>query len=179
MNKLKKIREDAGLTQQELCEKAGILLTSLKKYETDKRDINNIKVGTVFRIASVLGCKIEDIIDTEKALNVSETEKIPKKWEVKGSLNDHIIMGDTLNDAVQNNILELIRNASPDNEHIITYPEKLELYYDEGILGGTGGIVAVARCHISNNYTKDSEYYKESDQIYEIWIRGTEEDLSE
>ena len=62
---LKQIRKASGLTQAALAEKAGISLRTLQDYEQGQKPINQAAVITVFRIASALNCKIEDLIEKE------------------------------------------------------------------------------------------------------------------
>lgn len=63
MNKLKQIREAAGITQAELAKKTGISVRVIQNYEQGTRPINGARVITVKRIADALGCQIEDLIE--------------------------------------------------------------------------------------------------------------------
>lgn len=65
MNKLQELRKNAGLRQIDLAEEAGLSVRILQKYETGERSINNAKAASVYRIAKVLGCTVEDLIEAE------------------------------------------------------------------------------------------------------------------
>ena len=65
MTRLKRMRVDKGLTQSELANESGVNLRMIQHYEQGFKDINKAQVITVFKIASVLGCKVEDLIEAE------------------------------------------------------------------------------------------------------------------
>jgi transcriptional regulator with XRE-family HTH domain len=69
MNKLKRIREQAGLSQSQLAEKADIKLRTLQEYEQGRKSLEKAAVVAVLKITRVLNCKIEDLIDSETNLN--------------------------------------------------------------------------------------------------------------
>ena len=60
---LKKIRLNYGCTQQELSEMSGVSLRSIQMYEQRQKDINKAQVESVYKMAKVLGCNIEDILE--------------------------------------------------------------------------------------------------------------------
>ena len=60
---LKRIRTTYGLTQAALAERSGTTLRSIQMYEQRRKDINKASVETLYRIARVLGCAIEDLIE--------------------------------------------------------------------------------------------------------------------
>lgn len=60
---LKRIRTAYGITQAELSIKAGVSLRSIQMYEQRNKDINKANVETVYSIAKVLGCTIEDLLE--------------------------------------------------------------------------------------------------------------------
>lgn len=60
---LKRIRMAYGCTQAELAKRAGVSLRSIQMYEQRNKDINKASVESVHRIAKVLGCNIEDLIE--------------------------------------------------------------------------------------------------------------------
>ena len=62
MNNLKKIREDKNITQAKLSELSGVNLRTLQYYEQGYKDINKAQVITLYRIARVLCCNIEDLL---------------------------------------------------------------------------------------------------------------------
>ena len=60
---LKRIRTAYGLTQGELAEKSGVGKRSIQMYEQRNKDINKANAETVYRLAKVLGCTMEDLIE--------------------------------------------------------------------------------------------------------------------
>lgn len=60
---LKRIRSGYGCTQAELAEQSGVSLRSIQMYEQRNKNINKASADTLYRIAKVLGCKIEDLIE--------------------------------------------------------------------------------------------------------------------
>ena len=60
---LKRIRKAYGFTQSELAELSGVSLRSIQMYEQRNKDINKASAETLFRIAKVLGCTIEDLVE--------------------------------------------------------------------------------------------------------------------
>ena len=64
MSNLKRIRKDRGLTQEKLAEVSGVNLRILSYYESGYKDINKAQAITLYSIAQVLECKIEDLLET-------------------------------------------------------------------------------------------------------------------
>ena len=60
---LKRIRTSYGCTQAELAKRAEVSLRSIQMYEQRQKDINRASVETINRIAKVLGCTIEDLLE--------------------------------------------------------------------------------------------------------------------
>lgn len=60
---LKRIRTIYGITQSELAKKADVSLRSIQMYEQRNKDINRASVETIYRIAKVFGCTIEDLLE--------------------------------------------------------------------------------------------------------------------
>ena len=65
MNNLKEIREKAGLSQSKLAEASGINVRMIQYYEQGFKDINKAQAITIYKLASTLSCKMEDLINTE------------------------------------------------------------------------------------------------------------------
>lgn len=61
--RLKRQRKQCGLTQKELAEKSGVKLRTLQQYEMKAKDINKASVSTILALASVLSCRIEDLME--------------------------------------------------------------------------------------------------------------------
>ena len=62
--KLQKIRKEAGYSQKELSEKSGVSLRMIQQYEQGAKDINKASVLNLAALAKVLGCRIEDMIES-------------------------------------------------------------------------------------------------------------------
>ncbi len=60
---LKRIRTVYGYTQSELAELSGVSLRSIQMYEQRQKDINRASVESIYNIAKVLGCTVEDILE--------------------------------------------------------------------------------------------------------------------
>ena len=63
MNKLKQIREAAGITQAELARLTGISVRVIQNYEQGTRPLNGARAITVYKIAKALRCTVEDLIE--------------------------------------------------------------------------------------------------------------------
>ena len=62
--KLKKIREAAGLSQNDLAVKSGVSLRSIQMYEQRNNDIDKAQGHTLYKLSVALGCDIEDLLET-------------------------------------------------------------------------------------------------------------------
>ena len=60
---LKRIRTIYGFTQAELAERSGVSLRSIQMYEQRNKNINKASADTMYRLAKVLGCTMEDLIE--------------------------------------------------------------------------------------------------------------------
>lgn len=60
---LKRIRTTYGCTQAELARRSDVSLRSIQMYEQRNKDINKASVDTVYRLAKILGCTMEDLIE--------------------------------------------------------------------------------------------------------------------
>ena len=60
---LKRMRTAFGVTQAELAKQSGVSLRSIQMYEQRNKDINKASVETVCRLAKVLGCSAEDLVE--------------------------------------------------------------------------------------------------------------------
>lgn len=70
MNKLQAARQNAGLSQAQLADRAGINLSSLQKYERDAKDINGAKLKTLLKLCQALSCNLADILDDPELLEL-------------------------------------------------------------------------------------------------------------
>ena len=60
---LKRIRTAYGVTQAELAQRSDVSLRSIQMYEQRNKNINKASVDTMYRLAKVLGCTVEDLIE--------------------------------------------------------------------------------------------------------------------
>lgn len=60
---LKRIRKIYGCSQAELARRSGVGLRSIQMYEQRNKDINKASVEAVYRLAKVLGCSVEYLIE--------------------------------------------------------------------------------------------------------------------
>ena len=60
---LKRLRTLCRHTQAELAARSGVSLRSIQMYEQRNKDINKASAETVYRLAKVLGCTIEDLME--------------------------------------------------------------------------------------------------------------------
>ena len=63
LTNLKRIRTAAGITQEKLAAESGVHLRSIQMYEQRNKDINNAQAISLVRIARVLGCDVEDLLE--------------------------------------------------------------------------------------------------------------------
>ena len=59
MNRIKKLRKEAGLTQAQLASKIGVNAVTLSRYETGDR---NPKVDKLVKMSKVFGVKLEYLL---------------------------------------------------------------------------------------------------------------------
>lgn len=60
---LKRIRSTYGCTQAELAKRSGVSLRSIQMYEQRNKDINKASAETLYRIARVFGCSMEELLE--------------------------------------------------------------------------------------------------------------------
>ncbi len=66
---LKRIREAVGLSQARLAREAGVSLRSIQTYEQRNKDVNKAQAITLAKIARVLSCEVEDLLEKESELS--------------------------------------------------------------------------------------------------------------
>lgn len=59
---LRDIREARGLLQEQLAEKSGVKVRSIRAYEQGTLDINGAKLNTLLKLAKCLDCKVLDLL---------------------------------------------------------------------------------------------------------------------
>lgn len=60
---LKRIRTVKGYSQKQLAEMSGVSLRSIQMYEQRNKDINKAQSDSLYRLAKVLCCKMEDLLE--------------------------------------------------------------------------------------------------------------------
>ena len=70
MTKLQEMRQAAGLSQSQLAEKAGIKIRPIQAYEQGWRNLEGASIEVLLKFCVALNCKLEDIIDSEKCLEL-------------------------------------------------------------------------------------------------------------
>ena len=66
ISKLKLMRIKKGIKQSELSERSGVPLKCIGNYEQLRRDINRARVDIVYRLASALDCRMEELLEIEE-----------------------------------------------------------------------------------------------------------------
>jgi len=65
LTNLKRLRQAAGYSQALLAKKTGVSLRSIQMYEQRKKGINKAQVMSLVKIARVIGCSVEDLLEKE------------------------------------------------------------------------------------------------------------------
>lgn len=60
---LKRIRSAKGYSQKQLAELSSVSLRSIQMYEQRQKDINKAQSDSLFHLAKVLGCTMEDLLE--------------------------------------------------------------------------------------------------------------------
>ena len=71
-NRLQDRRKAAGLSQAQLAAKVPMSLRTLQALEGGRNDINKTAALTVYRIAVVLDCQIEDLLELDAESEVPQ-----------------------------------------------------------------------------------------------------------
>ena len=61
--RLKLMRESRGLSQAELANESGVKLRSIQMYEQRANNIDKAQAQTVYKLARVIGCDVEDLLE--------------------------------------------------------------------------------------------------------------------
>ena len=70
-NNLKVMRERWGMSQRELSERSGVPVRSIQLYEQGVNDIDRAQSHTVYALAWVLGCRMEDLLEEPESKRIS------------------------------------------------------------------------------------------------------------
>lgn len=60
---LKELRRKNNLSQSKLAELAELNIRTLQDYEQGRKDLNNAKAITVYKLAKILNCNIEELLN--------------------------------------------------------------------------------------------------------------------
>lgn len=72
---LQQLRESKNLTQREVSEQSGVNLRTLQDYEQMHKKISSAKAETLFKMSTVLGCTMEDLLLSDREFIQIEAEK--------------------------------------------------------------------------------------------------------
>ena len=62
MNKIKKMRQEKSLTQEELARVSEIKLSTLQRLERTDENLEKMTLGTAVKLAKGLGVRVEELI---------------------------------------------------------------------------------------------------------------------
>ncbi len=80
MSKLQQLRHKRRLTQADLIKYTGVSKSSILKYEIGANSINKASGETLLKLATVLGCQIEDILEDVESIKFSVYKEMYEKW---------------------------------------------------------------------------------------------------
>ena len=63
MTYLKKMRQNAGLSQRELANQTGIPINTIQQYEQSQKNINKAQAEYIIRLSRALACRPEDLLE--------------------------------------------------------------------------------------------------------------------
>lgn len=66
-SRLKVMRESRGLSQSELAKESGVKLRNIQMYEQRVNDIDKAQAQTIYKLARVIGCTVEDLLENPMA----------------------------------------------------------------------------------------------------------------
>lgn len=69
MSNLKNIRKARNLSQSQLADLAGINVRKIQDYEQGHRDINKASGDTLYQLAKVLNCTMEDLLEKSPCIH--------------------------------------------------------------------------------------------------------------
>lgn len=68
MFRLRELRKAKGWTLQELADKSGVKLETIRSLELEINDPHNAKMSTLIKLANALKCKVRDFYPCEKCI---------------------------------------------------------------------------------------------------------------
>lgn len=73
--KLKEMRMEKDLTQEQLSKRSGVSVRTIQAYECGLRRIDGATLETLCRFAIALDCRIHDIIESESVIQLLDAVK--------------------------------------------------------------------------------------------------------
>ena len=73
--KLKEMRMEKSMTQEQLSKKSGISVRTVQAYECGLRRIDGATLETLCRLSIALDCRIRDIIEGESVIQLFDVVK--------------------------------------------------------------------------------------------------------
>lgn len=73
---VKRLRERAGLTQEELAKRAGVSVPTIRGFDREARNINKAELETLINISNALGCRISDLLTDGKLVEKCKTARL-------------------------------------------------------------------------------------------------------
>ena len=73
--KLKEMRMEKSMTQEQLAKKSGVSVHTIQAYEYGLRRIDGAALETLCRLAIALDCRIRDIIEGESVIQLFDAVK--------------------------------------------------------------------------------------------------------
>ena len=74
MSKLKKIREKADFTQEQLSQISEVAVEAIENYEKGNENINEAPIKILFSLSQALRCHLEELLETEKFRDTSKNK---------------------------------------------------------------------------------------------------------
>lgn len=73
--KLQRLRVERGLSQTELAKLVGASVKTIRTYEQRTQSIDGAKLPLLCSLCTVLGCKIEDLLESKKMIAIYRATK--------------------------------------------------------------------------------------------------------
>lgn len=80
MSKLRKYRESKALSQSELAEISGVGKRAIQMCEQGQRNINGMAGESLYKLALVLGCGIEDLLENKEEIEMESLKRLYAEW---------------------------------------------------------------------------------------------------
>ena len=125
MSKLAEIRKSKYLSQNELVRASGVSRSVITKYESGERDINKASGEKLLKLAIVLNCKMEDLLERKEEIMKDVLFNVYCEWrKVSQEMLEDGISG-SVNCGEVSVRKDFSQYAGLENE--ITFEEMLEL----------------------------------------------------